>query len=118
MIIDNVGMLAHLYQYGKLAYIGGGFGAGIHNTLEPIAFGLPLFFGPKYNKFEEARFLVENEAAIVVQQKNDLYQGFDRWLDKNTYSKASKTAKSYIINNQGASKTITDYIGKNITISQ
>jgi 3-deoxy-D-manno-octulosonic-acid transferase len=47
LIIDNIGMLSSLYQYAKVAYIGGGFGAGIHNTLEAAAFGLPVIFGPK-----------------------------------------------------------------------
>ena len=55
LIIDNIGMLSALYQYGDIAYIGGGFGVGIHNTLEAAAFGLPVIFGPNYAKFNEAR---------------------------------------------------------------
>jgi len=55
LIVDNIGMLSSLYQYGKVAYIGGGFGIGIHNTLEAAAFGLPVIFGPKYDKFQEAK---------------------------------------------------------------
>ena len=58
LIIDNIGMLSSLYQYGEIAFIGGGFGAGIHNTLEAAAFGLPVIFGPNYQKFKEARDIV------------------------------------------------------------
>ena len=42
LIINNIGLLSNIYQYGKLAYIGGGFGNGIHNTLEPVSFGIPV----------------------------------------------------------------------------
>ena len=66
MIIDNIGMLSSLYQYGKTAMIGGGFGSGIHNILEPIAFGLPVIFGKKYQKFEEANQLVETGGGFSI----------------------------------------------------
>jgi len=59
LVIDSVGMLSSLYQYGTIAYIGGGFGKGIHNILEPATFGLPVFFGPNYQKFKEAVDLIE-----------------------------------------------------------
>lgn len=54
LIIDNVGLLAQLYQFGSIAYVGGGFGKGIHSILEPTAFGIPVITGPRYHKFEEA----------------------------------------------------------------
>ena len=54
LIIDNMGMLSSLYRYAQVAYIGGGFGAGIHNILEAVTFGKPVVFGPNYHKFKEA----------------------------------------------------------------
>jgi len=67
LIIDNIGMLSSLFRYGEIAYIGGGFSkGGIHNTLEPAVFGLPVIFGPEYEKFVEARTLVEHELAFSV----------------------------------------------------
>ena len=54
LIIDNIGMLSSLYAYGEIAYIGGGFGAGIHNTLEAAAWGLPVIFGPNHDKFSRS----------------------------------------------------------------
>lgn len=71
LIIDRIGILSRLYRYGDLAYIGGGFGAGIHNTLEPAAYGLPLVFGPEYEKFQEALDFQEAGAAKVIGRKGD-----------------------------------------------
>lgn len=68
LIIDNIGMLSSIFKYGSIAYIGGGFQkGGIHNTLEPAVFGLPVLFGPVYEKFVEARQLVDNGFAYPVQ---------------------------------------------------
>lgn len=64
LIIDNIGMLSSLYGYGNVAYIGGGFGAGIHNTLEAATYGIPVIFGPKYHKFQEAKDLIECGAGF------------------------------------------------------
>ncbi len=110
LVIDNVGMLSALYQYGTVAYIGGGFGAGIHNTLEPIAFGLPVIFGPKYEKFEEARYLVESGGGFAIQSKNELTDTFAQLLDKDVLQKASVTARQYILDNKGATGQILQYI--------
>ncbi|MCB9276940.1 MAG: 3-deoxy-D-manno-octulosonic acid transferase [Lewinellaceae bacterium] len=104
LLIDNVGMLSALYQYGRLAYIGGGFGAGIHNTLEPIAFGLPVIFGPKYEKFEEARFLVSSGAGFSISQMAELHAAFDALLPEAAYREASEKARRYLAANQGASR--------------
>ncbi|MFK8104399.1 MAG: 3-deoxy-D-manno-octulosonic acid transferase [Saprospiraceae bacterium] len=106
LIIDNIGMLSALYQYGQIAYIGGGFGKGIHNTLEPIAFGLPVIFGPKYEKFEEAIRLIERQAAFSIKQSEDLVERL-AWLRKpENYRAASEQAKLFLQENQGATQQI------------
>ncbi|UAY51351.1 3-deoxy-D-manno-octulosonic acid transferase [Ferruginibacter albus] len=66
LIIDNIGMLSSLYQYGQIAFVGGGFRTGIHNTLEPAVFGLPVIIGPNYKRFIEANLLVEKEFCFPV----------------------------------------------------
>ncbi len=67
LVIDNIGMLSSLYRYGKLAYVGGGFSkGGIHNALEPVAFDMPVIFGPVYKKFAEARELVDARYAYPI----------------------------------------------------
>jgi len=106
LIIDNIGMLSALYQYGRIAYIGGGFGAGLHNTLEPIAFGLPVLFGTGYHKFEEARYLVASGGGKAVADAPQLKEAFHGWLEEHNYQKASQQAAAYILKNRGASDAI------------
>ncbi|MET4083514.1 3-deoxy-D-manno-octulosonic-acid transferase [Pedobacter sp. UYP30] len=107
LIIDNIGMLSSLYQYGKIAYIGGGFGAGIHNTLEAAAFGLPVIFGPKYKKFQEAKDLIAIGAAKSIDNNAELTHAFTHFA-KN--KECSAAAKDYVAKNKGATKTIVDFI--------
>ncbi|GHA72049.1 3-deoxy-D-manno-octulosonic acid transferase [Pontibacter akesuensis] len=77
LVIDNIGMLSSLYSYGTYAYIGGAFGKGLHNTLEAAVFGLPLFFGPSYGKFQEAKDLVELGCAFPVNSSEELLKAFE-----------------------------------------
>lgn len=110
LVINNIGMLSALYQYGHVAYIGGGFGAGIHNTLEPITFGLPVIFGPKYQKFEEAVQLTRQGGAFSIQSSEEFKNIFNLLQKENEFHKASHIAKQYIIDNQGATNKIIDFI--------
>jgi 3-deoxy-D-manno-octulosonic-acid transferase len=111
MIIDNVGMLSALYQYGKIAFIGGGFGAGIHNTLEAAAFGLPVIFGPNYSKFKEAHDLVELKAGFSITDEASLKVITNKLInDQQFYNEASKEIQNYVKEHTGATKTIIEYI--------
>ncbi len=111
LLIDNVGMLARLYRYGRLAYIGGGFGAGIHNTLEPIAFRLPVICGPnKHEHFEETRFLTAKGGAFIIHNAAALFSVFVKLANESTWTKASETAYQYVLNNQGATHKIVQLI--------
>jgi 3-deoxy-D-manno-octulosonic-acid transferase len=110
LIIDNIGMLSALYRYGRVAYIGGGFGKSIHNTLEPIAFGLPVIFGPKYEKFEEAVQLVNTGGGFSIKTHDDFLKVLVQLKNTNSFKKASIAAKDYIIKNQGATQLIVDFI--------
>ena len=109
IIVDTIGILSSLYQYGKVAYIGGGFGKGIHNTLEAATFGLPLIFGPKYQKFQEAVDLVANAAAFPVHD----YTAFDSVLsnlldDPLLLSTSGESARKLVLENLGATEQILD----------
>lgn len=110
LLIDNIGMLQALYRYGKIAYIGGGFGNGIHNTLEPITFGLPVIFGPKYQKFEEAKQLVKSGGGFTVANEIELVQSLQLLSEEDTYLKASQRAKDYIVDNQGGTDKIIAHL--------
>lgn len=107
LIIDNIGILSALYAYGKIAYIGGGFGAGIHNTLEAAAFGLPVLFGPRYDKFQEAKDLIALGAAKSISNGTELSAAFDD-LSKN--EEAGLIAKDYVNAKTGATDQILNYV--------
>jgi 3-deoxy-D-manno-octulosonic-acid transferase len=110
LIIDNIGMLSALYQYGRVAYIGGGFGVAIHNVLEPAAFALPVLFGPRYGKFEEARWLVERGGAFPVTDADILLAAFERLLEPAAHKQAADAARAYLRDNQGATEKIVDFL--------
>ena len=109
LVIDNMGMLSAVYQYASIAYIGGGFGTGIHNTLEAAAFGLPVIFGPKYDKFQEAKDLLNLGAARSIGTAEDLSAAFEQLQkDKNTGSRAKK----YVADKTGSTAQIVKFLAK------
>ncbi|MEM8908033.1 MAG: glycosyltransferase N-terminal domain-containing protein, partial [Bacteroidota bacterium] len=108
LIIDNIGLLAMIYRYGHLAYIGGGFGRGIHNTLEPAAFGLPLLFGPKYQSFTEAVTLVEDKGAFVIKEVADFQKVFVHLQSATVYEQAQQAINNYLNANRGATEQIVN----------
>lgn len=110
LIIDNIGMLAHLYRFGKIAYIGGGFGSGIHNTLEPIAFGLPVIFGTKFKKFPEAVTLLKNGGAFSIKNEEELVAVFKQLEAEVFYKNASEKAVAYLNENKGATGKILEVL--------
>lgn len=112
LIIDNIGMLSALYRYGAAAYIGGGFGVGIHNTLEPAAYGIPVIFGKKYKKFAEAVSLVQTGGGFSVQTAEDLRAVFLKLNNADFRAKAGAKARVYIDENRGATAVILKYIDK------
>lgn len=109
LIIDTIGLLSSLYQYGKLAYIGGGFGKGIHNTLEAATFGLPVIFGPRFNKFTEAKELVQAGAGYPVHDYAELKNILNRIFDDPELLKTSgKSARDYVFSKLGATRVIVN----------
>lgn len=111
LIIDNIGMLASLYKYGTLAYIGGGFGVGIHNILEPATFGLPVLFGPNHEKFREAVELRKRGGAFSISDYEDLKEVFRTMLEDQPYAAAKNASRSFIDENKGATDLIISYLG-------
>ncbi|MEL7120150.1 MAG: glycosyltransferase N-terminal domain-containing protein [Bacteroidota bacterium] len=106
LIVNNIGMLSSLYRYGKLAYIGGGFGKGIHNILEPAAFKLPIVIGPKYQKFNEAIHLIQNKCAISVHNQEELKSAFKQLNEKSRYDNAQTGIQRFLQQNKGATAII------------
>lgn len=110
MVIDCVGILSGVYAYGDVAYIGGGFGAGIHNILEAATWGLPVIFGPKYQKFAEAVELIELGGAFSISTYTDMNATFKTILEKQEH--ISAIAKQYVKTNIGATDVILSSINK------
>jgi len=110
LIIDNIGMLSSLYQYGQIAYIGGGFGVGIHNTLEAAAFGLPIIFGPNYKRFLEAKMLIAENAAFSIKNKDELLEVLNKLKEIDFRRESGNAAKKLVLNNTGATEAIFSYL--------
>lgn len=107
LVVDKVGLLSSLYKYGTYAYIGGGFGVGIHNILEAATFGLPIFFGPNYRKFREACQLTGMGGAFPVTSTEAFTAQVSRLAgDPDLFNKSREVAKNYVIENCGATRKI------------
>ncbi|MCK5730402.1 MAG: 3-deoxy-D-manno-octulosonic acid transferase, partial [Draconibacterium sp.] len=111
LIIDSIGLLSSLYQYGSIAYIGGGFGVGIHNILEAATFGTPIVFGPNFKKFKEAKDLILDGGAFSITNNNELENTFNRLLsDKKLFNNSSESSKNYVDKNVGSTKFIINKV--------
>ena len=104
LVVNTIGVLSSVYQYGQVAYIGGGFGVGIHNTLEAAAWGMPVVFGPNYNKFQEAKELIECGAARSISNYEECAKALDEFFEMN--EEASKAAGLYVASHTGATEII------------
>jgi 3-deoxy-D-manno-octulosonic-acid transferase len=104
-------MLSSLYRYGDAAYIGGGFGKGIHNILEAATFGLPILFGPNYAKFNEAVELIKLGGAVSFTTLAELKDCLNRWLNSTEErKKQGKISEDFVQRKAGATTTIINQI--------
>lgn len=111
LIIDNIGLLSKLYRYADVAYIGGGFGAGIHNILEAVTFGKPVFFGPNYRKFQEAHDIIALGGGFCHSDASSLERHLLTLLsDADAYRRASQACTDYMRQNLGSTEKILHVI--------
>ena len=106
LIIDNIGMLSSFYQYGSIAFIGGGFGKGIHNILEAATFGLPIIFGPNYEKFIEAKDLIRLGGAFSINDVSELEKTMLLLSDEQVLKTAAQISRMYVQARVGATDKI------------
>ena len=109
LVIDAIGLLSSIYQYANVAYIGGGFGVGIHNTLEAAVYDVPVVFGPNWQKFREAHGLIECGGATSIQNYEELKAAFDKLIDND---QAAKAAGDYVRQNTGATDMVLKALDK------
>ena len=111
LIIDNIGMLTKVYNYADIAYVGGGFSTGLHNTLEPAVFGIPVIIGPNYEGFKEAEDLVAQKGILSIHDSWSFSELIKKLLDNpELLKRTGEINASYITKNKGASIQIMDYI--------
>lgn len=115
LVIDTIGHLSKLYRYGHVAYIGGGFGRGIHNTLEAVAYGIPVIMGPKMKTFREARDLVRLGGGFVIDGQENLTSCLNMLLDDQVLrGEAGSIALDYVQKEAGATERIVSHLMKEI----
>ena len=111
LLVDGMGMLARLYKYADIVYVGGGFGDGIHSVLEAAAWGKPVIFGPHHRKFPEAQGLIDVGAGFEVKNAEELHTVLDRLLeDPVALRKASEGARRYVRERVGAAVAVADRV--------
>ncbi len=111
LIIDNVGILAGLYRFADIAYLGGGFGPGVHNVMEPAVYEVPVLYGPKLKSSETARYLSETGGGFIVENGTEFTEIFDRlFSDEELRLKAGKAAGQVILDNMGATQRTAEII--------
>jgi len=107
LIIDTIGILSSVYQYGTIAYIGGGFGVGIHNTLEAAVFGIPVIFGPNYQRFQEAHELIGNRVSVSISNTDEFSAAITNFIVKQESLNSVRTqSKEFFNSKAGATEII------------
>ncbi|MDO6517418.1 3-deoxy-D-manno-octulosonic acid transferase [Zobellia uliginosa] len=113
LIIDHIGLLTKIYSYADIAYVGGGFSTGLHNTLEPAVFGIPVIIGPNYEGFKEAKDLVKQKGIYPIKDQWTFGELLKKLLDNTELRKQTgQINASYISKNKGASVEIMEHIRK------
>lgn len=111
LIVDTIGLLTKIYSYADTAYVGGGFATGLHNTLEPATFGIPVIIGPKFNGFREAEDLVQRKGIRVITNRTEFKNVMDRFATDIVFrEKTGAINSTYIRENKGATDLIFDHI--------
>lgn len=109
LIIDTIGILTKIYSYADLAYVGGGFVTGLHNTLEPAIFGIPVIIGPNFNGFAEAEELVQLGGVNSIKDSSQFNNLVNTYSKNNEYRlKTGQINANYIQEKAGATKRIVD----------
>ena len=110
LLVDTVGLLSSMYQFARVAYVGGGFGTGLHNTLEPVAFGVPVFFGPQHEKFPEAVELLRLGAARRVGSAEEAELAIQDLAVLPFRAMAKRGIESFLTKNRGATERVLAYL--------
>ncbi|MCK5820300.1 MAG: 3-deoxy-D-manno-octulosonic acid transferase [Bacteroidales bacterium] len=115
LLIDQIGLLSRLYKYADLAFIGGGFGRGLHNVLEPAAYGIPVIFGPDFSKFTEAKELVRIGGSKTITSSEEFEEIVLKYMyDNKKLSNDGAVSRGYVENSKGATGLIASRLMENV----
>jgi 3-deoxy-D-manno-octulosonic-acid transferase len=113
LILDTIGLLSTVYQFADVVVIGGGFGKGIHNTLEAATWGVPVIFGPKHEKFREALGLKSCGGGFSFRSQDELQEIIEKFKADQAFSlKSGENAKKFVVAHTGATSVIMSGIEK------
>ena len=113
LIIDTIGLLTKIYSYADIAYVGGAFKTGLHNTLEPAVYGIPIITGPNYKGFKEAEDLVERGGILISNNKEEFSSSLKNLINNTNLQEATgAVTKNYVSSNTGATKQIMMHLQK------
>ena len=115
LILDTIGILSRSYRYGTVAYVGGAFGSGLHNTLEPLSYGLPVIFGPRYHKFPEAATALARGGAFSIRSADALRATWSKLEDPALRERASAAQLAYRDEQRGAGRRTAELIARLLT---
>ncbi|MFC4096193.1 3-deoxy-D-manno-octulosonic acid transferase [Euzebyella saccharophila] len=116
LIIDHIGLLTKIYSYAEIAYVGGGFATGLHNTLEPAVFGIPVIIGPKFKGFNEAEDLVASKGILSITDQWTFGETMKKLTENTEFrERTGKINANYISKNKGASSQIIQKIDTILT---
>lgn len=111
LIVDCFGLLSSIYHYGTVAYVGGGFGAGIHNVLEAAVWGIPVIFGPENKHFQEAQELIEEQGGLEITDLRTFDTVMSRLMrDTDFRARSGRQAQEYVKGKAGAMRRIMESI--------
>jgi len=114
LIIDTIGLLTKIYSYADIAFVGGAFNTGLHNTLEPAVFGIPVIIGPKYQKFQEAVDLVFEKGVLSISDKESYGIIINKLITSPEFKQTTGLINNrYIKNNSGATLKVLEYLKTN-----
>lgn len=116
LVIDNIGMLSAIYQYGNVAFIGGGYGkSGLHNTLEAAVFGMPVLFGPNnLAKFPESLDMIDSGVGFIIKDARSFQTYLNEWnANPESLKQIGEKAALFISSQTGATQHIFDYLESN-----
>ena len=110
LIVDSIGILADIYKYAQLSYVGAGFGRGVHSVIEPAAHGCIISFGPNIELLDEAKYLFKHKLCYMISNIQDMCKFITLDIDKNEHRIMNNTIQEYLINKKHISQNIINYI--------